>query len=263
MFKKITMLFMTLLLLGACSQQKTESKTIKVASHMEPMVDVVEIAAEEVKKDGYEIELVNVSDNVQANAALQEKSIDANFFQHAPFMQAYNESHDANLVAITPIYDAIVGFYSHSINDIKDLKKGMTVGIPNDYSNQARALDILADHQIITLKEGLDHSASLKDIVENPYELEFQEVDLLSLTHAYEDVDLLYNYPTYIAKIGLTPKKDAVLLENSDHYYAISLVAREDNKDSEEIAVLKKAMTSQAVKDFLEKNHSETLIPSF
>ncbi len=263
MFKKLSFIILSLFLLTACATKEDQKKIIKVASHMEPMVDVVKIAAEEIKKEGYEIELVNVSDNIQANAALQEKSIDANFFQHEPFMQDFNESHDANLKAIAGIYDAIVGFYSHSIDRIEDLEKGMTVGIPNDYSNQARALDILDDHGIIRLKEGLDHSASLKDIEENPYELIFHELDLLSLTHAFEDVDLLYNYPTYIAKIGLKPKDDALLIENSDHYYAISLVAREDNQDSEEILALKKAMTSQAVKDFLEKEHHESLIPSF
>lgn len=263
MIKKLSIVLLSLGLLSACSGKKEEDNLIRVASHTEPMTDVVEIAKEEIKKDGYEIELVLVSDNRQPNVALNDKEVDANFFQHLPHMEDFNKSVDGTLVGITPIYDAIVGYYSNSINDIKDLKKGAKVAIPNDDANQARALAILDDHNIIRLKDGVSHSASTDDIVENPLELEFIKVALLSLNQAFEEVDLVYNYPTYIGKLGLTPLEDALLIENSDSFYSISLVAREDNKDSDKIKALKKAMTSEAVREFLTEDHKATLVPSF
>ncbi|CAM3682029.1 MetQ/NlpA family ABC transporter substrate-binding protein [Erysipelothrix urinaevulpis] len=263
MIKKISVVLFTLVLLTACSGAKKEDKVIKVASHMEPMTDVVNIAKEELAKEGWELELVNVSDNRQPNVALNDKEIDANFFQHIPHMEDFNKSVDGTLVGVTPIYDAIVGFYSKTYDKIEDVEKGAKVAIPNDPANEARALAILADHKIITLNDTDIRKVTTEDILENPLELEFIKVKLLTLTQAYEDVDLVYNYPTYIGKIGLTPKKDAVLIENSDSYYAISLVAREDNKDSDKIKALTKAMTSDAVRSFLVEDHDATLVPSF
>lgn len=259
--KKITAVLIVLLLISGCGQKNKEN-VIKVASHMEPMTDVVKVAAEEIKESGYEIELVSVSDNKQANVALNDGEVDANFFQHVPFMEAFNEGANGKLVGIAPIYDAKVGFYSKTMTDIKDLEKGAKVAIPNDDANQARALLILQDNKLITLNPDKVRDARIEDVIDNPYELDFIGVDLLTLTHAYDEVDLLFNYPTYIGKIGLKPS-DALLLENSDTYYSISLVAREDNKDSEKIKALRKAMQSDAVKEFLETEHNETLIPSF
>lgn len=263
MMKKISLALITLLLISACSTKKEETNVIRVASHTEPMTDVVEIAKEEIKSDGYEIELVLVSDNRQPNVALNDEEVDANFFQHVPYMEAFNDSVDGNLVGITPIYDAIVAFYSKNYDSIDDLPKGAKVALPNDDTNLSRALMILDDYDLITLDDGLDHNATLEDITENPLDLDFILVDLLTLNQAYDDVDLVFNMPTYIGKLGLTPKEDGLLVENTDYYYAISLVARDDNKDSDEIKALKKAMTSQAVYDFLTEDHNATLVPSF
>ncbi|HEY4537160.1 MAG TPA: MetQ/NlpA family ABC transporter substrate-binding protein [Erysipelothrix sp.] len=259
--KKLSVLLLALLVLTACGQ-KNDEKIIKVASHMEPMTDVVKVAAEEIKASGYEIELINVSDNKQANVALNDGEVDANFFQHVPFMEAFNTATNGQLVGIAPIYDAKVGFYSKTFNSKDEIKEGAKVAIPNDDANQARALLILQDHKLLTLTPGKVRDARIEDIVDNPLNLEFVDVDLLTLTHAYEEVDMVFNYPTYIGKIGLKPA-DALMLENSDTYYSISLVAREDNKDSDKIKALTKAMQSEAVKNFLETEHGDTLVPSF
>lgn len=242
-----------------------EDKVIKVASQTTPMTDVVKVAAEVAKKDGWEIKLIQVNDNVAYNDMVASKEADASFAEHKPFMEKYNSEKGTDLVAIQPIYDAKVGFYSKEYKSVDAIPEGTNVAIPNDSSNEGRALAILADYGLITLKDGVGVNGTVKDITDNPKKFEFLAVDLLNLAEAYSEpnVSLVYNYPTYIAKIGLKPS-DALLLEKTiDQRFSIQVVARADNENSAKIKELKKAMTSEKVKKFLEDKHSETLIPSF
>ena len=261
MLKKLSVLVLITILTG-CSP-KQDDKIIRIASHTEPMTTVVNIAKDILAEEGYTLELVNVSDNTAANLALSTKEIDANFFQHQPYMKQFNQANNANLAGIQTIYDALVGFYSKHYESLDQLPKDATIAIPNDQVNQARALLILESYGYISLKENKTHDATIKDVENSPYT--FVEVDLLTLTHAYDEVDVVFNYPTYIKAINLKPLKDAILLEKeSDNHYAISLVAREDNKDSLKIKKLKEAMTHEKVKDFLtNEENSQTLRPSF
>lgn len=269
--KKIGILVLTLvaaLSLAACGKgasdkgEAKEDKVIKVAAQASPMTDVVKKAAEAAKKDGWEIQLVQVNDNLQYNELLQHKEVDANFAQHEPFMEKYNEEKKGDLVLVKRIYNVKVGYYSKNYKTVTEIPDGSKVAIPNDLTNQGRALNILQEQGLIKLKEGVGSQGTVKDIIENPKNLQWLEVDLLNLAEAYDepDVSLVYDYPAYIAKIGLTPA-DAIFLEkNIDDRFAISLVARKDNKDSEKIKELTKAMTSKEVKDFLKVNHSDTLL---
>lgn len=242
-----------------------EDKIIKVASHMPPMTDVVKIAGEEIKKSGYEIELVQVNDNIQYNELLKNQEVDANFAQHEPFMQKFNAEKKANLVMIKKIYNAKVGFYSKDYQSIDEIPDGSKVALPSDVSNEGRALAILADQGLIKMKDGVGFNGTIKDITENPKNLTWLSVDLLNLAEAYNEADvaLVYNYPTYIAKVGLKPSDALFLEKNIDDRFAIALIAREDNQDSAKIKALKKAMTSEAVKKFLVDDHSDTLVPAF
>lgn len=248
----------------ATDTEKKEDKVIKVASHIPSTVEVVELAAKEIEP-GYKVELVQVNDNIQYNELLNAKEIDANFAQHEPFMQKFNEEKNGNLVVVQKIYNAKVGFYSKEYKDIKELPNGAKIALPSDVSNEGRALAILNDAGLIKLKKGVGFNGTIKDVVENPKKIEWVSVDLLNLAEAYNEnnIAMVYNYPTYIAKIGLTPK-DAILLEKKvDDRFAISLVARKDNKDSDKIKALKKAMTSDNVRELLETTYSETLTPAF
>lgn len=240
-----------------------QDTVIKVASHLPPMTDVVKKAGEVAAEEGYTVELVQVSDNVQYNRLVADGEADASFAQHKPFMEKYNQENGANLVHVAPIYDAKVGYYSKDYTSLEEIPQGAKVAIPNDVSNEGRALAILDDHGLITLKEGVGFEGRVGDVEENPKDLEWVQVDLLNLPSAYEEdgVALVYSYPSYIAKVGLTPDDAVVLEENVDQRFSISLVAREDNVDSEKIQVLKDAFTSDEVKEFLEANN--TLVPSF
>ena len=274
MFKKTLILGSTALLLAACGdateetvdeingtdEETTEESgnsngeevVIEVASHLPPMTDIVEIAGD-VIEDGYSVELVEVSDNIQYNEALLNDEVDASFAQHEPFMEMFNTERDGNLVAIQPIYDAIVGFYSPVYESIDDIEEGAEVALPSDPSNEARALMILDHYDLITLSEDVSFEATVNDIEENPYDLTFTSIDLLNLSAAYEDgVELVFNYPTFIESVGLTPEDALILEDDEDFTFAIQLVAREDNQDSDAIQALKDAFTSQEVYDFLD-----------
>lgn len=243
---------LTALNVFAATQVQAQEKTVlKIASHLPPMTDIVELASE-VIVEPYEIELVEVSDNIQYNEALLNDEVYANFAQHQPFMEIFNENNEGDLVAVQGIYNARVGFYAPEFKSIEEITDGAEVAIPSDPTNMARALLILESYDLISLKEGVGFKATLDDVEENPKNLTFTEVDLLNLTAAYEDgVDLVFNYPTYIAKIDLKPEDALFLEQDPENTFAIQLVVREGNKDSEETKALIDAFTSQEVYDFL------------
>jgi len=176
--KKLISIFTSLLalvlVLTACSSksdtksEKKENVTVKVASHTAPMTDMLEMIKDDLQKEGYNLEIVKVSDNVQANVALNNKEVDANFFQHKPFMEQFNQKNGAHLVAVQPIYNATVAFYSKNIKDIKELKDGADVAIPSDPTNLARALRLLDKNKVITLKDPNSYTVTTADIKENP-----------------------------------------------------------------------------------------------
>lgn len=257
----LTVLFVTVVALNGCATK--EDKVIKVASHINPMPKMLELIQEDVAEKGYTLEIVSVNDNVQANAGLLNKEFDANFFQHAPYMMMFNEQNNGNLVAVQPIYDAIVGFYSKDLASIDHLSDEAVIAIPNDPTNEARALRLLAQANLITLKDGVGYKANTEDIIDNPKNLEFLKVGLLNLNSAYEETDMVFNYPAYIGKIGLTPMEDALILEEGDRHFAIQLVAREDNKDSQGIQILKEALTNQKIADFIESELKGVTVKAF
>lgn len=260
----------TALLLTSCGAGSTDSaaeddQVIRVASHMPPMTDVVELASDVAAEDGWDVELVRVNDNVQYNRLLVDGEVDASFAQHEPYMERFNEENDADLTAIAPVYDAKVGFYSRDYDDVADIPDGAKVALPNDISNEGRALAILDEQGLITLREGVGFEGRLSDVEENPHDFEWVQVDLLNLSSAYEedDVALVYNYPTYISKVGLTPEDALFLEETVDQRFSISLVARAEDEESEKIRALREAMTGEEVRDFLTEEHSATLLPAF
>lgn len=255
------------LVLAACGNGGEEAvdTNLQVASHLPPMTDIVEIAAENIEEP-YTIELLEVTDNVQYNDVVENKEAYASFAQHAPYMEQYNEANAGHLVTLQTIYDPIVGFYSPVYNSIDEIEDGAEVGIPGDAANEARALLILEDQGLIEIEEGVNRSeVSINDITENPLNLEFTSVDLLNLTASYEDgVELVYNYPTYIANIGLTPDDALFLEDQEDTLFALTVVVHEDNEDNEATQALIDAFTSQEVYDYLTEladvNH---LYPAF
>lgn len=248
---------------SAIDQKSQEPQVVKVAAHVYPMVDMLEMVTDDLEKEGYALEIVKVSDNVQANVALHNKEVDANLFQHKPFMELYNEGNGANLVQIQPIYTNAASFYAKDFSTIEDLPDGADVAIPSDPSNMARALRLLAEHDIIKLDND-GYAVNLDNISDNPKNLIFTPVGLLNLNEAYQEKDMIFNYPTYVSKINLNPTDHGLIFEAEDDVtFAASLVAREDNKDSDAVKALKEALTSDEIRNFIDTELKGHAKPAF
>ncbi|MEK4086276.1 MetQ/NlpA family ABC transporter substrate-binding protein [Psychrobacillus sp. FSL K6-1415] len=274
--KKIFLLItMITLILAGCGQKEEvndqkkvqgndrQEVTLKVASLIPPMTEILELVKPKLAEESINLEIVVLSDNVQPNSALAANEVDANFFQHVPYMEQFNRNNDAELVPIVPIYFANYGVYAKDYNSMDELPEDSVIAIANDVSNIDRSLALLAQHNAITLQEKTGPYYTKADIVDNPKNYKFEEVDLLMLARMYDDADAVIMTPAYAAPLGLTPKSDALLTEGSENDFAISLVARKDNAESDAIQKLAEAMTSQEVRKFLEENYDETAIPAF
>jgi D-methionine transport system substrate-binding protein len=244
-------------------QQTKELTTLKVASLIPPMTEILELVKPKLAEEGINLEMVVLGDNVQPNTALAAGEVDANFFQHVPYMEEFNRNNKAELVPIVPIYFANYGVYSKEYKSMEELPEDAVIAIANDVSNIDRSLALLAQHKVIALKEKTGVYYTEADIIENPKNYKFETVDLLMLARMYDDADAVIMTPAYAKPLGLTPKSDALLTEGVENDFAITLVARKDNADSEPIQKLAKAMTSPEVRKFLEENYSETAIPAF
>ncbi|WP_427137853.1 MetQ/NlpA family ABC transporter substrate-binding protein [Psychrobacillus psychrodurans] len=274
--KKIFLLItMITLILAGCGQKEEvndqkkvqgndrQEVTLKVASLIPPMTEILELVKPKLAEESINLEIVVLSDNVQPNSALAANEVDANFFQHVPYMEQFNRNNDAELVPIVPIYFANYGVYAKDYNSMDELPEDSVIAIANDVSNIDRSLALLAQHNAITLQEKTGPYYTKADILDNPKNYKFEEVDLLMLARMYDDADAVIMTPAYAAPLGLTPKSDALLTEGSENDFAITLVARKDNAESEAIQKLAEAMTSQEVRKFLEENYDETAIPAF
>ncbi|MDN3494453.1 MetQ/NlpA family ABC transporter substrate-binding protein [Planococcus sp. APC 4015] len=231
-----------------------ETVTIRVAAVTSPATDIVEAAAAQIE-DGYEIEPLTVTDYVTVNNMLAAGDIEASFSQHEPYMQEFNEKNDASLEAVQTVYNFVIGFYSQTVQDIDDLPDGARVAIPNDSSNAGRALKLLADNDLLTLDPAVDpYAATVDDIAENPRGLEFLQVEIAQLNTAYEEADLVFQWPSHIAALGLTPADDGLITELDDRF-ALQLVVGDD-VDDQTVAALRAAFTSDAVLHIIEANPS-------
>ncbi|MDN8547560.1 MetQ/NlpA family ABC transporter substrate-binding protein [Microbacterium sp. NM3R9] len=227
--------------------------TLRVGAVTAPATDIVEAAGDAIA-DGYEIELVEVSDYVTINNMLAAGDIDANFSQHEPYMTEFNTKNDAALEAVQPVYNFVIAFYSKTLSDITELPDGATVAIPNDSSNTARALKLLADADIVTLAAGVDpYAATVDDIAENPKNLEFLSLEINQLNTAYDEADLVFQWPSHIAALGLTPQDDGLLTELDDRF-ALQLVVPSEDADSDATRALIDAFTGDEVREIIEGN---------
>ena len=226
---------------------------LQVAAVTSPMTDVVEAAGEAIE-DGYEVQLVEVGDYVTANTVLDDGDVYANFSQHIPYMESFNAANGGTLVGVQPVYNFVIAFYSKTLDDIDALPDGATVAIPDDPSNTGRALKLLDAEGVIVLDAAVDpYDATIDDIAENPKGLEFLQVPISSLNAAYEEADLVFQWPSHIAALGLTPQDDGLITE-LDETFALNLVVREEDAGSGATAALKKAFTSDQVREVIEAN---------
>ncbi|MCR8642068.1 MetQ/NlpA family ABC transporter substrate-binding protein [Paenibacillus sp. N1-5-1-14] len=237
--------------------------TLKIGASAVPHAEILNFIKPKLKEQGVILEVKEFSDYVQPNIQVFEKQLDANFFQHLPYLEAQNADRKMNLESIVGVHLEPFGAYSKKITNIKDLADGATVAVPNDPSNAGRALALLEKNGLIKLKDGVGIKATLKDIVDNPKKLKINELDAAMLPRTLADVDLSLINTNYALQANLVPTKDALFIEDKNSPYTNIIVARPDNKDSAAIKKLIAALTTPEVKTFIEDKYKGSIIPSF
>ncbi|WP_026116995.1 MetQ/NlpA family ABC transporter substrate-binding protein [Nocardiopsis valliformis] len=239
--------------------------TLVVGATAVPAGDILEFIEAELAADaGLDLEIHEYSDYIAPNAALAEGQLDVNLYQHEPFLLEYNEGNGTDLVTVEQIYLPPLGLYSNVVDDIDDLGEGAEVALPNDPTNEFRALLLLEEGGLITLAEGIDESAfSLDDIEENPLDLRFRQVEAAQLPRSLDDVDAAIVNNNYAQEAGLDFEEDSILLEKFDgNPYVNVLAARADNTDDPRIATLVELLTSPETVRFIEEEYQGSVIPA-
>ena len=195
-------------------QDSKNDKVIKIGVTPKPHEEIVNIAKPLLEKEGYTVEITEFNDYVQPNTAVSEGSLDANFFQHMPYLKEQNESKGFKLVSVGAIHLEPMGLYSKKIKSLDELKDGATIAVPNDASNEARALKLLAGKGIIKIKDG--ELVTPKDITENPKNLKFTELEAAAVPRAIDDVDAAVINGNYAIEAKFNPTKDAIIIEDKD-----------------------------------------------
>lgn len=245
------------------TQEEKKEIVLKVGATPIPHAEILEEVKTILGKDNIKLEIIEFQDYVQPNTALADKELDANFFQHKPYLDNFNEERGLNLVSAAKVHVEPLGLYSKSIKDLSQLKDGNTIAIPDDATNNARALLLLQNKGIIKLKEGADITATEMDIVENPKNLKFHAIEAAQLPRVLEDVDCAVINTNFALPAGLNPLKDAIIIEDGDSPYANILAVKDGDENRDEIQKLIKALNSPEIKSFIEEKYQGSIIPAF
>ncbi len=258
-----------LVALSGCSNSTDEeSTTIRVAAVPTPHAEILnDVVAPLLEEQGYTLEVVEFTDYVQPNTATEEGEVDANYFQHVPYLENFNEERDTNLTSVVAVHYEPMGIYAGATSSLDDLEEGATVAVPNDATNEARALLLLEQEGLITLSDDAGIDATINDIVDNPLNLEFEELEAAVVPTVLEDVDVACINANYAIEAGLTVDEDALAVESSDgdaaQTYANVLVVEEGHEDDEAIQALAEALTSDEVRDYINENFEGSVLPVF
>ena len=272
--KKTVWALAGLLALGAlvagCSGEKKEAAqgsdkkvVLKVGATPVPHAEILNEIKPLLAKDGIDLQIIEFTDYVKPNLSLNDKEIDANFFQHEPYLKKFAADRKLDLVNRGAVHIEPMGVYSKKLKDIKSVPDGAKVAIPNDPTNGGRALNILAKAGLIKLKDGVGISATVGDIVENPKNLKITEAEAAMLPRTLDDVDLAVINSNFAMEAKLNPTKDALFIEPKDSPYANIVAVRKGDENRKEIQALKKALTSPEVKKFIEEKYKGAVIPAF
>lgn len=254
------------LLLAGCSSSGKDhpgSQTLTVAATAVPHAEILKEVKPILAKEGVDLEIKVFADYVQPNTQVAEKDIDLNYFQTKPYLDTFNREHHTHLVIITGVHIEPFGAYSRKYKSIAQLPDGATVTLPNDPSNEGRALLLLAKNGLITLRSPDDELATPKEVVANPKHLVFKPLEAAMLPRTLDEVDLALINTNYALAAGLNPTKDALLLEDKHSPYVNYLVGRPDNQNDPRVQKLAKALTSPEVKAFIEQKYHGAVLPAF
>ncbi|WP_346354818.1 MetQ/NlpA family ABC transporter substrate-binding protein [Azotosporobacter soli] len=270
--KKNLLLSLTLLSLllafTGCSQQQSaapaaKTTVLKVGATAVPHAEILAAIKPDLAKEGIDLQIVEMTDYVRPNLAVADKELDANFFQHIPYLEKFSSERKLALTYTAKVHIEPMGIYSRSVKDLTQLSSGSKIAIPNDPTNGGRALALLAKAGILTLKDGVGVHATVQDITANPKQVKIVELEAPQLPRSLDDVALAVINTNYALEAKLVPTKDALLLEQKDSPYANILAVRTGDEKRPEIQKLTAALTSDKVRKFIEEKYQGAVVPAF
>jgi D-methionine transport system substrate-binding protein len=241
-----------------------ESKALVVAASPTPHADILNYIKDNLaKKAGLNLEVKEFTDYVLPNTATESGQVDANFFQHKPYLDDFNKKNKTHIVPVVNVHLEPLGLYSKKSKDIKEIKAGQTIAVPNDTTNEGRALRLLADNGLITLKDGAGTDAKLSDIKDSKG-LKFKELEAATLPRALNDVDAAVINGNYAIEADLKPAQDSLALEKADgNPYANFLAVKEGNEKDARVEKLAKLLNSPEVKKFIDDKYAGSIVAAF
>lgn len=254
-----------ILSLGACA--KKEDKVITVAASPIPHAEILKVAGDVLAKDGWTLKVTEYPDYVVPNTVVEDGEMDANYFQHQPYLDTFNAENKTHLVSVAQIHYEPFGLYAGTKNAVADLVDGDKIAIPNDGSNRARALLLLEAQGIIKLAEGVGVQATVLDITEKTVDVEIVEMEAAQIAGVKDSVALMVLNGNYALLAGLNAGTDAIAVEDASSLaaqtYANILVVKEGNEKTAKTEALKKALLSSEVKDFINNTYKGAVVPIF
>ena len=253
---------------GEAEEPEAELQKIIVGASPAPHAEILEIAKELLVEQGYDLQIQEFVDYVQPNLALDSGEIDANYFQHRLYLDQFNVENGTEIVAIADVHYEPFGIYPGKTSSLEDLKYGSQIAVPNDTTNEARALLLLEYLGLIKLRENVGLEATVNDIVENPKNLKIVEIEAAQLPRSLPDVDMAVINGNYAIDAGLNVGTDALAIEDAESptiktYYSNVLAVKVGNEDREDLQALAAALLSPEVKAFIESTYEGAVVPMF
>ncbi len=249
---------------AASDSQESDTVTIKVGASVTPHSEILEQAKPILAEQGIDLEIIQIEDTVTPNTSLAEGSLDANFFQHQPYLDDFNAENGTDLVSVGAVHYEPFGIYAGKTANLSDLPDGATVAVPNNTTNEARALLLLQQEGLLTLKDGVDINATINDIVDNPKNIQFKEIAPEQLVRALPDVDVAVINGNYAIEGGLKVK-DALAVESDQGVaaktYENIVVVQKKDENNEAIKKLVEVLQSDEIRAYIEKTYDGAVVP--
>ena len=265
MKKLTTVLAATTLVLALAVPAMAEDTTITVAASPTPHAEILDRAAELLEEQGYTLEVIEFTDYVQPNLVVDSGEIDANYFQHIPYLEEFNAEQGTSLVNVGGIHYEPFGIYPGTKSSLDDIEDGDVIAVPNDTTNEARALLLLQDNGIITLAEGAGLTATVNDIEENPYNVEILELEAAQVSNYVKEAAFVVLNGNYALDAGFSVAQDSIAYEASDSEaaktYVNVIAVAEGNEDNEAVQALVEVLKSDEIKNFINETYDGAVIP--
>lgn len=250
---------------SAASDTVEEKGTITVAASATPHAEILEQAKEILKEEGWDLEVTVFDDYVQPNLVVESGDFDANYFQHIPYLESFNEEQGTDLVNAGGIHYEPFGIYPGTKDSLDDIAEGDVIAVPNDTTNEARALLLLQDNGIITLKDDAGLEATVNDIVDNPYNIEIEELEAAQVSRVTDEVAYVVLNGNYALEAGFSVGSDSIAYEKADseaaQTYVNVIAVKNGNEDSEKIQALVEVLQSDEIKDYINETYDGAVIP--